>query len=338
MNNKQKEKKPREAELAKKSIAAQYKDKYNGTPIIISANLPKMAVGYAAVTKEHIELFTYDKTLKEAVSIGTYRFDSYASVSTDHFALKSIFEFKGTNESFTFIPTDKGKDIESLIRSNTTLEITKLDRKWYQKILGFRSGKKWKMVVACLGYLIILGTIVNMFSGKDDSNQQKANKTVQTTSAEEQKQQKKEEEKQQEKEREELIKQAQEEEKAKAKEAKAVAEEKTKETVKFNEEGKKMALEQVKQNPLVRDAHIEVNGKTIVMAVIVGTAVNKEAAKEIGDNFVRNLGAFSGGKPPEKNYYGEIFDNYDLQIGVGTGPDNIIVQGAKVTSAKKITW
>ncbi len=108
--------------------------------------------------------------------------------------------------------------------------------------------------------------------------------------------------------------------------------------MKFNEEGKKMALEQVKQNPLVSDAHIEVNGKTIVMAVILGTAVNKETAKEIGDNFVRNLGTFSGGKPPEKYYYGEIFDNYDLQIGVGTGPDNIIVQGAKVTSAKKITW
>ncbi|EMA6344844.1 hypothetical protein U3450_003900 [Bacillus cytotoxicus] len=335
MSDKQKEKKPSESEIAKKSIAAQYKNKYSETPLIVSANLPKMTVGYAAVTKEHVELFTYDKTLKEAVSIGTHKFDSYASVSVDHFALKSVFEFKGTNESFTFVPTDKGKDIESLIRSNTTLEIIKLERKWYQKILGFRSGKKWKMVVACLGYLLILGTIVNMFSGKNDNSQQKANETIQTTSAAEQKQQEKEEQKQQEKEREELIKQAQEKEKTKA-----VAKEKTKETitVEFNEEGKKMALEQVKQNPLVHDAHIEVNGKTIVMAVIVGAAVNKEAAKEIGDNFVRNLGAFSGGKPPEKYYYGEIFDNYDLQIGVGTGPDNIIVQGAKVTSAKKITW
>lgn len=108
--------------------------------------------------------------------------------------------------------------------------------------------------------------------------------------------------------------------------------------VEFSEEGKKMALEQVRQNPQVRDAHIEVQGKKIIMAVIVSASVNKDTAKEIGDNFVRNLGAFLGGKPPEKYYYGEVFDNYDLQIGVGTSPDNIIVQGAKVTTAKGITW
>ncbi|MDA2593848.1 hypothetical protein PDQ30_26855 [Bacillus cereus group sp. Bc065] len=168
MSDKPKEKKPSDTELAKKSIAAQYKNKYNETPIIISVNIPKIIGGYAAVTKEHVELFTYDKTLKEATSIGTYRFDSYESVSVDHFALKSVFEFKGTGGPFTFIPTDKGKDIELLIRTSTPLEVTKLERKWYQKILGFRSDKKWKMIVASAAYLFIVVAVVSVFMDKKE--------------------------------------------------------------------------------------------------------------------------------------------------------------------------
>ncbi|MGG1330710.1 hypothetical protein ABE222_29195 [Bacillus tropicus] len=121
---------------------------------------------------------------------------------------------------------------------------------------------------------------------------------------------------------------------------KKVGEEKKEKASAFpvSEEAKNMTLEQIKTNPNVSDAHIEVKDTKIVMAVVVSHAVTKEAAKEIGDNFVRNLGSFAGGKAPEKEYYGEIFDNYDVQIGVGTSADKIMVQGYKSTSAKNINW
>ncbi|MCU5376175.1 hypothetical protein OCA08_03370 [Bacillus cereus] len=322
-----KEKKPNEATLAKQAIAALYQKETNSTPIIVSVNLAKFENGYAAITSEHIQCFKYDKTRNDIVSITIYPLQDFTNATVDHFAIKSVFHFKGQSQNFTFIPTEKGKEIETFIKTNTSIQFESIQRKWYQKILGFRSGKKWKMVVACLLYITIIGTIGNLISGKDDNN------TVQPTSAEF------------ETSKTEAIENAQKEEKAKADEEKKKQDAATQKedkkianTIEFNEESKKIALDQVKQNPLVKDAHIEVQGKKIIMAVIVNTSVNKEAAKEIGDNFVRNLGAFSGGKAPEKNYYGEIFDNYDLQIGVGSSPNDIIVQGAKVTSAKKITW
>ncbi|AXK19116.1 hypothetical protein [Bacillus sp. COPE52] len=110
------------------------------------------------------------------------------------------------------------------------------------------------------------------------------------------------------------------------------------ETFVISDEAKKMAIEQVTSNPLVKDAHIEVKGKEVTMSVIVNDAVTKESAKQIGDNFVRNLGGFAGGKGPEKNYYGEVFDNYDLRGVVGTSADNVIIHGYKATSSNRINW
>lgn len=43
-------------------------------------------------------------------------------------------------------------------------------------------------------------------------------------------------------------------------------------------------------------------------------------------------------KSPSKDNLGELYDYYDLQVGVGTGPDDFIAQGAMVTNASKITW
>jgi len=41
---------------------------------------------------------------------------------------------------------------------------------------------------------------------------------------------------------------------------------------------------------------------------------------------------------PTNDSYGGIYEYYDLLICIGTGTDNIIVSGAKVTGAKHISW
>lgn len=38
------------------------------------------------------------------------------------------------------------------------------------KILGFRSGKKWKKILATLGYLMIIGTVATAANGGDGNN------------------------------------------------------------------------------------------------------------------------------------------------------------------------
>ncbi|PVE74434.1 hypothetical protein [Priestia megaterium] len=98
------------------------------------------------------------------------------------------------------------------------------------------------------------------------------------------------------------------------------------------------AVEQTKEDPLVEDAAVSLKDEKISMAVIVNSATNKEKAKEIGDNFVRQLGSFADGKVPTKDYYGEIYDQYDLLISVGNSAQDIIISGAKVKEASKITW
>lgn len=99
-----------------------------------------------------------------------------------------------------------------------------------------------------------------------------------------------------------------------------------------------MTVNQMKQDPLVKDAYISVEGDRITLALQVNAATSEDKAKELGENFARLLASLSGAGAPTKEYLGGLWDSYTLQIGVGTGPDNFIVQGAKVPTGKTIKW
>ncbi|KFM99985.1 hypothetical protein D0U04_27285 [Bacillus clarus] len=183
MGKNKKEKQPSELELAKQAIAAKYQKEYGFTPIITTLGLGGIKTGYAAVTKEHVQIFTYDRDAKDVVSISTHHFSDYTNVFIDHYAIKSNFEFKGMKDTFTFNPNGSGKEIESLIKSYTDIEIHKTERKWYQKILGFRSGSKAKMVIASLIYLVIVVSIFNTIAGKKEEKKQEVKPAVTTNTA-----------------------------------------------------------------------------------------------------------------------------------------------------------
>ena len=97
---------------------------------------------------------------------------------------------------------------------------------------------------------------------------------------------------------------------------------------------------------MVRDSHIAVDpeNQTITLAIIVGAATNEEHAKDLGDNFTRALASGvaiyseEDYRSPTKHDLGELYDYYDLHVGVGTSPDHFIERGAKVTASPKITW
>ena len=112
---------------------------------------------------------------------------------------------------------------------------------------------------------------------------------------------------------------------------------------KISQEAIQMAIDQIVQFEYVKDAAVTIKDKTISLAVVTSPLVSKNYAKDVGENFVRLFGTFTAVadndlEAPTNDSYGGIYEYYDLLICVGTGADNIIVSGAKVTGAKRISW
>lgn len=128
------------------------------------------------------------------------------------------------------------------------------------------------------------------------------------------------------------------------KEEKPKKEEKKEKDIKISEDAINHAKDVIGGYEQVKDSLVEVKGDKVTMVIVVGAATNEETVKSLADNFVRALasGASIYGetelKAPDKDSLGELWEHFDLQIGVGSGPDNFIAQGAKASTASKIKW
>lgn len=107
-----------------------------------------------------------------------------------------------------------------------------------------------------------------------------------------------------------------------------------------------MAKDQIKGDS-VGDTSIDIDKekKEIVLAVIVSHSANEIFAKDVGERFARLLSSFTSAlnkdidlKGPTNESLGEIYDYYDLHIIVGTGPNNVIVHGAKAKGSRVLVW
>ncbi|QWG31053.1 excalibur calcium-binding domain-containing protein (plasmid) [Bacillus mycoides] len=256
-----------------------------------------MQPGYAAVTKEHIQIFKYDKIANDIVSISTYELSNYVSVNVDHYAVKAVFEFKGDNDTFTFVPVGKGKDIEQLIRTNTNIEIHKNERKWYQKILGFRSGNKVKMVIASLIYLVIVVSIFNTITGKKEENKQEVKPAVTTNTAP-----------------------AKEEKKVEPKPVEKTIDKKQEKINKFKDDTQKRLTETYKKidgvNPTVS---ISEDGKLITFAFDLDAyAKHDKVDKEL------SVSTFKTSAAPYKKYRSMAFISYGKEANIASKDDIVV--------------
>src|SRR5690625_7323101 len=100
----------------------------------------------------------------------------------------------------------------------------------------------------------------------------------------------------------------------------------------INEEAINHAYDVINDYDMVKDPYIEVSKEDtkITLAIVVNAATNEEHAKDLGDNFVRELASgvsiYSEDdlESPSKNNLGEIYDFYNLHVDVGTSTDNFI--------------
>lgn len=119
------------------------------------------------------------EVLNDVRLIKTYQFEEFESVTIDNFALSTKYTFNNGLQ----LTVEGSKDLTNALQDHG-VSITTLERKWFNKILGFRSKKKWKMAIASLFYLVILIAAIDGFT---ESGEEKVERVAAETKEAEEK-------------------------------------------------------------------------------------------------------------------------------------------------------
>ncbi|KSU81119.1 Excalibur calcium-binding domain-containing protein [Fictibacillus enclensis] len=118
--------------------------------------------GNFIVVDKFVWLYEYKDKERVAKKIIYWPFAFFNNAAIDHFALKSDII---TNEGKLTLKAAGKKFISLLSDEGVTFSLK--SRKWYNKVLGFRSKKWWKMTIASLTYGFVLLIVLAMVFGED---------------------------------------------------------------------------------------------------------------------------------------------------------------------------
>jgi len=161
-----KKKKKSIAELASEAIHKQLELKGIDVLVVVGITVKEMKTRncFGGIDKDGITIYEFTPK-DELIEIDSFDWNNYESVTIDHFAMKSVLVFKNEGQEREIIINDgNGRNVENILRQNTNLKVSLVERKWYNKIIGFRSKTKWKMILASFIYLAIFAAIVGAFS------------------------------------------------------------------------------------------------------------------------------------------------------------------------------
>lgn len=120
---------------------------------------------------------TNDKYISDHTVISTFPLPNEKNIIKDKFFLNTKYTLPDRTVSVS--PSDNQKFEEILVKNDNTIVDT--NRKFKNKILGFRSKKRSKMIIATLFYICALAFIINFFSdNKEQIKETNANKEVNT--------------------------------------------------------------------------------------------------------------------------------------------------------------
>lgn len=174
------EKKNKNAEIVKSYISSHHMNLGKIIDGGIVNKFPKTQM--ISVHEDGFDIFDIES--KKIKNVFSYSWDSFSSASVDKMAISTRFMLKGNKD--VYVQVEEKEDFLPYLASHD-IDITYLKRKWYRKILGFRSGKKRKMVVASLAYLLIIGYVIGFFVPDDGATtSQNDNQTAATAESESQ--------------------------------------------------------------------------------------------------------------------------------------------------------
>jgi hypothetical protein len=119
---------------------------------IFNSNKDKTKQGNFIVVDKVVWLYEYDDKKRIAKKILFWPFLLFTGAAIDHFAIKTEV---GIPDKGTLVVKSKGKEFIKFLEIENINYYLKV-RKWYQKILGFRTGKTWKKTIASLTYSFVL--------------------------------------------------------------------------------------------------------------------------------------------------------------------------------------
>lgn len=145
------------------------KEEHSDSSIIVEGHyIEKDKKGNFIVVDKLVPLYEYDNKARKAKKILAWPFSFFSGMTVDHFAIKTEI----ICDKSKLILNTSGKDFLSLLSADG-ISFKVKERKWYQKILGFHSGKWWKSSVASLTYVFILITLGNLLFTEDSERTKK---------------------------------------------------------------------------------------------------------------------------------------------------------------------
>ncbi|WP_409300309.1 excalibur calcium-binding domain-containing protein [Peribacillus sp. SCS-155] len=122
--------------------------------------------GNFIVVDNFVWLYQYDDKERKAKKVQTWPFAYFENNSVDHFAIKSEI----TSSEGKLVLNGSGKQFVDIL-ALTGISFKMKKRKWYRKVVGYRSTKWWKASIASLFYLFLSFFILGMiFGGKDEDS------------------------------------------------------------------------------------------------------------------------------------------------------------------------
>lgn len=104
--------------------------------------------------------YTSDEQLEE---YGSLLWEEFSEMTIKHFDLKSVISFYAADRLRRVTLVDgTGEEVETFIKEHTPVQLKIIEQKWYNKIPGFRSETRWKMITSAIVYLWVIGLMYNL--------------------------------------------------------------------------------------------------------------------------------------------------------------------------------
>lgn len=98
--------------------------------------------------------------ISEIIELDSFRFSDFKAVQYDKYTLAKRYIFTGKDGETTLTVKTWLSTLDLIAIMPKHIDITKIDRKWYNNLVGFRSNNPTKMIFGAIFYLAIIAVIV----------------------------------------------------------------------------------------------------------------------------------------------------------------------------------